>query len=90
MSICFLSFLVNGLQLRFRDIYILSNQTNRRKSLFFVFVYPIYKCRTIMLFDTNSYPHRKSLKLKHAKNRSFSNDSIYDNVILSITNGNLS
>jgi hypothetical protein len=44
-----------------------------------------------MLFDTSTRRRRKSLSvLKHPKNRSLSNASIYDNVIISITNGNLS
>jgi len=43
-----------------------------------------------MLFDTSSKYRRKSLALKHPKTRSFSNASIYDNVIIPITNGDLS
>jgi len=43
-----------------------------------------------MLFDTNIKYHRRSLSLKRRRTRSFSNASIYDNVIIPITNGHLS
>lgn len=35
-----------------------------------------------MLFETNTKHHRKSLSLNYPRNRSFSNASLYDNVII--------
>jgi hypothetical protein len=43
-----------------------------------------------MLFDTNTKHHHQSLTIKHQRIRLVSNASTYDNIILPITNGDLS